>query len=331
MSSSILSIIQTQLSLYGYPIFMVLGDIGNVFIVIIFSRQRQNPCALYLISSAIVNGVYLTFLGLAQIFPFYYGDGTIGALVFCKLYTYILNVLGQIPKTLVVLACVDRFMITNERATWRAFSTLKRAKWFTFFSILFWSLFTIYAPIVQTIINGRCTNTGIFPTIYSVYAITLVGAVPAIILGIFGFLSYRNIRQMHRRVQPTLNNRIGANNGIRRQDRDLLVIVISEVVVYIVTTILFPLILLEMMISGYVISNKSSQYIQIEYFILNIAYLLLFVNAAIPFYIYLISAKSFRRDLKQLIINVYRKLRRQPTILAVPKTNQTLRHQETRV
>jgi len=84
-----------------------------------------------------------------------------------------------------------------------------------------------------------------------------------------------------------------------------------------------------MMISGYVISNKSSQYIQIEYFILNIAYLLLFVNAAIPFYIYLISAKSFRRDLKQLIINVYRKLRRQPTIVTVFTANQTIRHQET--
>ena len=70
MSSSTLTTIQNQLNLYGYSIFMILGNIGNVFIVIIFSRQRQNACSIYLISSAVVNIVYLTFNGIVSIFPF---------------------------------------------------------------------------------------------------------------------------------------------------------------------------------------------------------------------------------------------------------------------
>jgi hypothetical protein len=331
MSSSTLTTIQTELNLYGYPILMILGNIGNVFILIIFSRQRQNPCAIYLMSSSIVNSVYLISFGLVQIFSFYYGGETIFELAFCKIYGYILNVLGQIARTMVVLACVDRFMITNERATFRAFSTLKRAKWFIFFSIIFWFLFDIHIPIMRTIINGQCVLFGIYTTIYTLYAIIFVSAIPIIILCIFGYLTYHNMRQIRLRVQPIIHNRIHANNSIRRQDRNFLIIVISEVLLFIIATIPFPLILLEMMISRYIISNKSVQYSQIESFILSIAYLLLFANSAMPFYIYLISSKSFRQDFKQLIINAYRKLRGQPTILTVARIHQTLAQRETRV
>jgi hypothetical protein len=232
---------------------------------------------------------------------------------------------------MVAFACVDRFMITNERANFRAFSTLKRAKWFIFFSIIFWLIFDIHIPIMRTVINGQCVLFGIYSIIYTFYAIIFVSAIPIIILCIFGYLTYRNVRQAQLRVQPIINNRIQANNSIRRQDRDLLIIVISEVLLFIIATMPFPLILLETVISKYTISNKSVQYSQIEGFILTIAYLLLFANSAMPFYIYLISSKSFRRDFKQLIINASRKLRREPAISTVTRTHQTLTQADSRV
>ncbi len=68
-----------------------------------------------------------------------------------------------------------------------------------------------------------------------------------------------------------------------------------------------------------------------EIFILNIALVLLSVNTSIPFYIYLISSKSFRRDFKQLITKGYRKLRRQTGIMPVPRTNLDLTQRDTRV
>jgi hypothetical protein len=137
------------------------------------------------------------------------------------------------------------------------------------------------------------------------------------------------MRQMQLRVQPIMHNRIDANTSIRRQDRDLLIIVISEVLLFLIATIPFPLILLERMISGYIISNKSVQYSQIEGFILTIAYLLLVANSAMPFYMYLITSKSFRRDFKQLFTNAYRKLRGQPIMLTVSAIPQTLAQRET--
>jgi hypothetical protein len=331
MPSSTLTTIQTQLTLYGYSIFMILGNIGNIFIVILFHRQRQSPCSIYLISSAIMNIVYLTMSGFVEIFPFSYNDGTIRALLLCKFYNYILGALGQVAKTMLVFACIDRFLITSDRASFRAFSTPKKAKYLICFSIIFWFLFTIHIPIMTIIINGQCTRIGVYSIVFSIDTAISVGFLPSITLSVFGYLSYRHLRQVRRRIRPIAHDRNEAKNLIRRRDRDLLVLVISEVIVYVITTALFPLILLEMMISQYTLPNKSFQYFQTEIFTLNIAFLLLFINSAAPFYTYFISSKSFRRDFRELIVNSYQKLRRQTPVQIVPRKDQAVRQRDTHV
>jgi hypothetical protein len=327
----LLSTLLIIFSLYGNPICMILGNIGNAFIVIIFSRQRQSACAIYLISSAVVNTVYLTFSCISSIFTLYYPNRTTGTIIFCKMYFFIFNFVGEVPKTLIILACIDRFLITSNRASFRAFSTPKRAKYIIFFSCIFWSVFVIHAPIMATVVNGQCTTSGVYSTIYSVYSLIFVSLIPTIVLSIFGYLSYRSMRQMRSRIQPVVQNTTNANISIQRQDRDLLIIVIAEAVTYVVTTALYPLIQIEMMISQYAIPNKSFQYLQIEYSILKIAFFLLNVNSAAPFYTYLISSKSFRRDSKQLIRNTYAKLTNQTLVESFSRMDRTLAQQETRV
>jgi hypothetical protein len=331
MSSSTLTTIQAQLNLYGFSIILILGNIGNIFIVILFSRQRRHACSIYLISAAIMNDIYLTFNSFIEIFPFYYADETIGKFALCKIRYYLPSIIAQGARTMLILACIDRFLITDDRASFRAFSTPKRAKWFIFLAIIFWSLLGIHFPIMVTIVNGQCGTFGIYSTVYTFYTIIFVGLIPPITMGVFGYLTYRNLTQRHNRVQPVGHNTNDVNNNIQRRDRDLLIIVLSEVFVYVITTILYPLVYLEIMISRYIIPNKSVQYSQIEGFIITIMFLVLLMNNAAPFYIYLISSKSFRRDFKQLIMKSYRKLRRQTPVQIVPRTHQTIIRQEARV
>ena len=158
MSTSVLVLIQTQLNHYGYPIFLILGNIGNILIAILFSRHRRSACMIYLLSSAIMNDLYLTFNSLVEIFPFYYADESLRAFTLCKIRFYLSNVLGQLAKTMVVLACIDRFMITNDCVHLRALSTPKRAKWFILISILFWIIFASHIAIMTTI--GLTENIG---------------------------------------------------------------------------------------------------------------------------------------------------------------------------
>jgi hypothetical protein len=331
MSSSTLTTIENVLTLYGNPIFLTLGNIGNIFIVIIFSRQHQSACAIYLTSSGIMNSLYLTFGGISSMVIFYYPDRTMRIMAFCKIYAFIVNIIGQIPKSMIIFACIDRFLITSNRAGFRAFSTPKRAKYFIFFSIIFWVVLAIPAPLMTSVVNGQCISSGVFSVIYSVDSILFIGFIPTIVSAIFGYLTYRNMRQLKNRIQPVAQNTINTNVTIQRRDHDLLIIVIAEIFVYVVTTALFPLIQLEMMITRYVMPNKSFQYFQIEIFVLNIAYFLLSINSAAPFYTYLISSKSFRREFKQLIINTYWKLTNQTAIETISKTDRTLTQRETRI
>ncbi len=311
MSTSILITIQNQISLYGYLIVMILGDIGNLFSVLIFSQYRRNACAIYLIALALINSVFLTYNCFTQVFPFYYGDETIRAFALCKLNQYLPNIFGQIGNTMIIAACIDRFLLTSDRASYRAFSTPKRAKWLIFFTIIFWPLFVSFIPVISTIVNGKCHTFGTDGIITSVYLVVFIGFLPPIILGVFGYLAYRNMRQVHNRIQPVINNQINANNFAKRRDRELWIMVISEALVYILTASLFPISLTEMLISQNIIPNKSIQYLQIESFLLFISSWLLFINRATPFYICLIVSKQFRQNFKQLIIRFYQKLTRQ--------------------
>jgi hypothetical protein len=65
------------------------------------------------------------------------------------------------------------------------------------------------------------------------------------------------------------------------------------------------------MISQNIIPNKSVEYLQIESFFSFLGFFLLFMNRALPFYIYLIVSKPFRRNFIELIIKFYQKVRRQ--------------------
>jgi hypothetical protein len=227
---------------------------------------------------------------------------------------------------MLILACIDRFLITSRRVSFRAFSTPKRANYLVFFTSIFWLLSAIHIPITRTVINGQCTY-GVYSTIYSIYSILFVGLIPTIISAMFGYLTYHNMKQINVRVHPVVQDTTNGNIFIQRRDRDLLIIIIAEVVTYVVTTALFPLIQLEMLITQYVIPNKSVQYLQIERFILSIAYFLLLINSPAPFYTYLISSKSFRRAVKQLIINTYRKITRQTPVETVSRIDRTLKQQ----
>jgi hypothetical protein len=126
-------------------------------------------------------------------------------------------------------------------------------------------------------------------------------------------------------------NPIKANFVIQRRDPDLLIIIIFDISVYFITSALFPLVQVEIMISQYVIPNKSSQYLQVEIFTLNISLFILFIHSVAPFYTSLTSSKSFRQDFKQLIMNSYEKLRGQPPVQIISRADKTVANRETRV
>jgi hypothetical protein len=76
---------------------------------------------------------------------------------------------------------------------------------------------------------------------------------------------------------------------------------LAEVLVYVVTMSLYPVIIFELAVTSSMAANKSLHQVQIENFILFIAQFLIYINTSAPFYIYLIASKTFRNDFKETI------------------------------
>lgn len=326
MSVASLISIQNQLNYYGYLTVLVTGIIGNLLILPIFGRQRQNACSIYLLALALTNLLYLIVTYFFKFFSIHYNDGSTGAIIFCKIANYAPSYFGQVSKTILVWACIDRYLITSHRAKFRALTTPKRAKYFIFFTYLFWIGVSCPPVIVYTVINGQCIRTGT-AIVITLYSLVSVGLVPSLTLSIFTYLTYLNIKRLRSRIQPFTQGTAPKNQIIQRRDRDLLILVISEVIVYIITTAPFPAILLEMLITQYTTPMKSLYQTFVELFVFNLSFFLLYILNAAPFYIYMISSASFRRDFCQLMFETYRKVRRQPVGHPASQTQQSTMQQ----
>ncbi|CAF3989836.1 unnamed protein product [Rotaria sordida] len=275
MSSSLLLFIQTQLVRYGTTILMVLGCIGNAYVVFHFIN------------------IPLT------VFTYEYGDPSLYLIGLCKARYYLFHVWGQMSRYFIILACIDRFALTNMNVNIRLLSKPYMARRLIGITTIGWHLFAIHIVIMTTVKNGRCGYFDLYSTLNSIYTLIFVCLIPPIIMSIFGYLTFRNMKQLRMRIQSTETTKISIT--IHRQDRNLLVMVLAEVVVYVVTMSLYPIIILELAITNSIDINKSLRQTQIENFILFMAQSLIYINASAPFYIYLIASKALRNDFKKTI------------------------------
>jgi hypothetical protein len=119
---------------------------------------------------------------------------------------------------------------------------------------------------------------------------------------ICAFLTYRNMKRLHARVQP-IGNTIAGSRGnitIHRRDRELLSMVLAEVVIYVATTFMYPFIIIEISVTTYMGIRKSVTYLQVESFISNLGTIFIYINSAVPFYTYFAVSRPFRKEVKQV-------------------------------
>jgi hypothetical protein len=310
MSSSVLSMLQVQVPLYVLSIILILGNVGNCCSAIVFSRRRQNSCAMYLLGAALMDIIYLTFSSTLYLVSLQHVVLTSSSLVFCKLAFYLSQAWGQIGRYFIVLACVDRFVMTTNNIRLMVLNRPLVVRYIMVFVVLFWHIFPFHVLILSTITNGQCSQFGVYYIVYHIYLVVLLCIIPFASRSIFGILAYRNIKRLRTRVQPIDHITVGdgPNNMVHRRDRELFTMATTEAAVCVVTTIIYPVIVLEVSITNYMGISKSSDHLQIESFISTIGTILVSSNSAAPFYIYLAVSSTFRRDLKKLITKLRRSM-----------------------
>ena len=219
-ASTLLPFVQVQLIRYGLSTILILGNIGNGFVAFLFGRHQKNACSMYLLSAAIMSNIFLISNIPLQVYITYHGDPTVGTPIFCKLRYYLPNVWGQMSRYFVVLACIDRFAMTNANVRLRAFSRPSIARYLMSIVTVFCHLVAIHLLIMITVMNGQCGPSGSYYAVYTFYLLIFFNLIPPITMIIFGLLAYFNMKKLHSRLRPMENAMVDFHGFVRIHQRD---------------------------------------------------------------------------------------------------------------
>ncbi|CAF0991374.1 unnamed protein product [Adineta steineri] len=160
---TLLQSIQTNLLQIGGPILLVCGVIGCVINLIVFAQKnlRKSPCSIYLIAVNIGNLLNITLPILFFILAYGYDiDLTTHNLFMCRFYYYTTYLFDILSAFYLILASIDRVLVTSSNVRTRQKSTRRLAYICIGSGTLFWILFhchTLFLTDIQEIAPGYFT------------------------------------------------------------------------------------------------------------------------------------------------------------------------------
>lgn len=296
-----LAIAQEYLIRYGMTTYITLGDIGLLCNIAIFSQSayRRNSCCLYILCMS-----FCSLIGLnSAVVPYIYGlnhpNPLSHSLVVCKLQYYLRHVFSQLMRIFFVLACADRYATSSSRPCIRSFSRPQVAFHVIPVVIIFWVLLGIFPTMLYSITNGVCdAPSGLLNIMYSVYIMIVLGILPLLSMFTFGILMVLNLKKVRSRIHPIrLRSMVPI---LRKRDRDMMRMLLVELSIYILTTIPNTIVLIYRAVNQNTSSTVQRQAIEsLIYFIARV--FLLYLNNGLSFWIYLLTSKSFRFELKNFL------------------------------
>ncbi|CAF0971864.1 unnamed protein product [Adineta ricciae] len=293
-------------------ILLAIGSLSCILNLIVFTSKslRKNPCAMCFVAISTVNLLYL-YLGLLPTIlqsGFSMNPG-ISNIVFCRSFYYVNFILSILGPTYLIVTSIDRTLATSRNAGTRKRSTRRLALLCLISSSLFWALFQIHIFIYVDIIQIAPTyflcyyQAGLYTAFITYYSLFIVGITPPVLMGIFGFLTLRNIRQVsqaiHRSHASTVETiTAGRSHVIHSKDRQLIRIVFMEIMIYLISRFPSTIFLIYQQITQN--ETKSDAQISIEQFVANITYFTGFIDSSISCYANILISKNFREELKRI-------------------------------
>jgi hypothetical protein len=290
---------------YLLPVIYILGNIGNLLSALIFSRKswKKNVCVFYFKVCLLFNTCYINsrILGmmLTNSFNIYLQDTNI---VLCKLYIYTSYLFVVLLPTVLILASIDRLLISSQNVDTRLYSSKRLAYFSISISVAIWSISNIHYLIKANIQEvspsyflcaiDLSKSYRMFVS-YCLAAINLIACFIMIILCIIAFKNVRRIRAI-RRDRHTHQIR-----SMTKKDFQLLRCLYAEDIIYIIFSI---------MVTSYnvylatITDQKRTVLDQaIQNFIRHFFDLLFFIPYTSNFFVFMTISKAFRHELKCII------------------------------
>lgn len=177
----------------------IVGSLMQVFMFIRVSYYRKTPCTFYFMIAAIHEcGLFITAIAPYAIAAGLDVDMARTSVVWCKLRYFFASGFGFVSSTCTCLATIDQFLITSHDIRLRQWSTIRNAYRACLSTICVWWLhatlwlyFQDMSPVTHTCIYKRNVFLGYTSFVFC-FGTCII---PILIMTIFGFLTYENIRK----------------------------------------------------------------------------------------------------------------------------------------
>ena len=248
---------QTYVYRFGGSILTTIGTVSCIFSLAVFSKKnlRKSPCSIYLIAYHIASLLLIYTTVLPQTLANGYNvDPTTNNLVFCRFRLYTTLLFDVLGPSYLVLASIDRILLTSRHALTRQRSTPRLAYVCILTVTLFWLLAESHTlAFGHTIVLGSNFNLcffqlGNYYAFVSYYTVAVKGLLLPLLLLIFGLWAIKNVRGLGRvaPVSATAVDRgraIGISRSTHSKDRQLLRILLVDVGAYLIFTSMMSVVL----------------------------------------------------------------------------------------
>ncbi|CAF1462978.1 unnamed protein product [Adineta steineri] len=304
---------QTYLFQYCGSILVALGSIGCLLSCMVFNKKilRKSPCSIYMMAFHMANFTYIITLILPSVLSIGYGVTFVTyTLGLCRFTLYMAFVLDILSPTCLVLASIDRILVTSPNALTRQRSTCHLAYWSVICATLFWMLCHIHSLVLMYVIQIGSnificyTQSPIYIVVIGYYSLVKSILIPSLLASL-GLLAIRNIRSLTRnRVVPDgFIIGIGNNRGfqlIHSKDRQLVRILLIDIGTYVICVYPQTAMNLYQQITQYNMKNfdRTQAELSVQYLCSFCSYL----PYCIGLYSNFVVSKTFRNEVKNICL-----------------------------
>ena len=299
------------------PLILLLGVLGNILNLIMFTRQTflKQSCSLYFLCISL-NNLAMFFFGLTTrildnglklILPYSNSD------VYCKIRNYIVSTLFSISSWLFVFATIDHYFATNQVTLRRQFYCSYRTAWKLIISTI---IFCIFVHLHVLIFYGyywqlntynqlslRCTTNSIsYDVFYALFILIFYSLLPPFLMTIFSLLTIQNFRKSRRQINSLTMMTLSKTIKDRRETNQLIKTLSIQIFILILFTIPHSIYYIYIGFTAN-LNSKTNLRREFEQLSFTIVRVLLYINYGSSFYIQIILSKTFRQEFGKFFQN----------------------------
>jgi hypothetical protein len=320
MSTSVLlSSIQRNLFRFGGPILLFVGSVSSTLNMMVFTKKklRKNPCSICFMGVNIINFLYFYLLLLLVTLSYGYNiDPSASNIVICRFRFYMGWVLACLQSSYIILASIDRTLITSRNAETRNLSSRRLITTSMIGLALFWMVIHIHALIFTELVQYGPNyfvcyfQPGTYNTVIPYVSLVTTGCLPLLLMIVFAFWTVKNVRQVRRPIHPpgpinTAVTVVGRQHTLQSKDQQLIRMLLVDIISFVICKCSFTVMQIYLQITQY--NEKSAEQQTIEQIISQLTYFIYYIDSCISCYTNMFVSKTFRKELKDILLTIHRR------------------------